>query len=159
MNSRGILNSSTTIEIAYDAIVTEFEASRLIISQTIIEHVKQSNRIANAKDFEHLAQDQLSARKLTLEQNLESAFVNVIKGLNNVALIAPFRSLNSQYELFTRELTIELNNAIAEHNKSFGNSLTVQIKTQFLNNPILAVIILSIAGATFVIDFIRLLGF
>lgn len=159
MNSKGILNSSTTIQIAYDAIVAEFKACRLIISQIIIEHIKQSNRIANAKDFDHIAQDQLSARKLVLEQNLESTFANVIKGLNNVALIAPFRNLNSQYELFTRELTIELKNAITEHNKSFGNSLTVQIKTQFLNNPILAVIILSIAVATFVIGFIQLLGF
>ncbi len=46
MNARGLLNSSKTIQNAHQVLVTEFETSRTLITQTIIDHVKPSKRIA-----------------------------------------------------------------------------------------------------------------
>ncbi|WP_148042157.1 hypothetical protein [Zhongshania marina] len=158
MASRGILNSSETIKKAYEAIEFEFGLNRQMITQTIVDHVVQLGKVAKAGDYQELAQGQLSERKQHLERNLENTFKNILSGLSSKAMIEPFRSLNNQYELATRELDTELNKAIIEYNKAFGSNLTDQLKNQFLNNPVLAVIILSAAGATFIAGLLRLMG-
>jgi len=158
MNSRGLLNSSMTIQNAHEALKTEFESNRLLISKTIIDHIKPLKRIARAGDFEEIAQNQLLERKQHLERSLEGEFANVLNGLQNAAMIAPFRNLNPQFELASRELTVELTEVINNYNQSFGNSLTAQLRTQFLNYPILAVVVLSAAGTGFLIGLLRLVG-
>jgi hypothetical protein len=72
-------------------------------------------------------------------------------------MVAPLMHLDDLYSLAQYELTIELKSAIDTHNKSFGSNLTEQLKNRFLNNPILAIFVLSVAGATFIIGFLRLI--
>lgn len=137
MNGRGLLNSSITIQNAHGVLVEEFEADRILISTTILDHIRSLDRVANNAEFESHAQTQLAERKNYLEQALKSGFSNVLSGLQNSAMVSPFIHLDDLYALAQRELTIELKSAIDTHNKSFGNNLTEQLKNRFLNNPIL----------------------
>jgi len=157
MNARGLLNSSITIKNAHGVLTAEFEANRILITKTILDHIRSLDRIANKAEFENCAQSQLSERKNYLEQALKSGFSNVLSGLPNPAMVAPLMHLDDLYSLAQYELTIELKSAIDTHNKSFGSNLTEQLKNRFLNNPILAIFVLSVAGATFIIGFLRLI--
>jgi hypothetical protein len=158
MNARGILNSSITIQNAHGVLVAEFEANRNLISKTILDHIRNLHRIADYAKFEGYAQKQLTKRKEYLERALELEFTNVLNGLQNTTMAAPVRSLDDQYELAQRELTIELNSVIGTYNRTFGNNLTEQLKNRFLNNPILAVVVSSVAGVAFIIEVLRLIG-
>jgi hypothetical protein len=158
MNGRGLLNPSIAIQNAHGVLAAEFKADRVLISKTILDHIRSRDRIANNAEFENHAQTQLTERKNYLEQALKSRFSNVLSGLQNPAMVAPFIHLDELYELAQRELTIELKSVIDTHNKSFGNNLTEQLKNRFLNNPILAVFTLSVAGAAFIIGFLRFIG-
>lgn len=158
MSQRNILPSSITIQNAHGVIADAFEQDRAVIVRTIIDHIKSTNRLAKLSDYEARAIEQLEARKATLEGSLEGNFANVIGSLNNMSMIAPFRTLDSVLEGSQQELIVELRAAIDEHNRTFGNSFADQLKTQFMNNPILAAIGVAAAGAVFVIGLLRLLG-
>ncbi|MGZ4956725.1 MAG: hypothetical protein ACXV8Q_16610 [Methylobacter sp.] len=72
-------------------------------------------------------------------------------------MIEPFVNLNGAFPLAQTELSIELNNAVVAHNSSFGSNLTDQLKNRFLNRPIIAVAILSVAGAAFILGLLKML--
>ena len=158
MNARGVLNSSMTIQNGHEALLGEFKTQRKLISTTIIDFVGKKQKVSSISKFQELAQEELSKRRSVLEREFNSAFKNQESGLQNSAMIAPFLSLDDVFPLATEELSVELNAAFVNYNNAFGNNLTDQLKNRFLNNPILAVVVLSVAGATFIIGLLKLLG-
>lgn len=158
MNARGVLNSSMTIQNGHEALVAEFKTQRKLISTTIIDFVGKTQKVSLVSKFQDLAQEELSKRRTVLENEFNSAFNNQVSGLQNSAMIAPYLSLADVFPLATEELSVELDTAFVTYNKAFGNNLTDQIRNRFLNNPILAVVVLSVAGATFIFGLLKLLG-
>ncbi|MBM9518900.1 hypothetical protein JWG39_03605 [Desulforhopalus vacuolatus] len=158
MNARGLLNSSMTIQGGHDALVEEFKTQRKLISTTIIDFVGKTQKVSLVSKFQDLAQEELTKRRSVLESELNTAFNNQITSLQNSAMIAPLVSLDDVFPLATEELSVELNTAFVTYNKAFGNNLADQLRNRFLNNPILAVLVLSVAGATFILGLLNLLG-
>lgn len=158
MNARGILNSSITIQNAHGVIVAEFRENRLLITKTVLDHVRSNKKLAKTSDFNEYAQQQLAQRKDRLERSLRGAFSAILDGLQNKAMIAPFLTLDADFDLAKEELKVELNEAIDNYNSTFGSNLTEQLRNQFLNHPILAVIVLSAAGAGFILGLLSMLG-
>lgn len=158
MNARGVLNSSMTIQSAHKAMAKEFETDKLLISDTIIDFVGKTQRTTSASLFQDIAQTELASRKSALENQFASGFRNVMSGLLNSSMFASFVNLNDAFPLAQKELSIELNNAVVAYNSSFGSNLTDQLRNRFLNNPIIAVAILSVAGVTFILGLLKMLG-
>ncbi len=158
MNARGVLHSSMTIKNAYKVMVNEFEAERKLISATIIDFVGKSQRVTSTSKFQDIAQDELASRKSALENHFLSSFENIQTGLKNSSMTSSFSNLNDDFPLAKTELSIELNNAVVAYNKSFGSNLTDQLRNSFLNHRILAVVVLSVAGATFILSVLKVLG-
>lgn len=159
MNARGMLNSSKTIQSAHKAMAKELETDRQIISDTIIDFVGKTQRVTSASLFQDIAQAELANRKSAIENQFASGFKNVLSGLQNSSMIAPFMNLNDIFPLAQKELSIELNNAVVAYNGSFGSNLTDQLRNRFLNHPIIAVTILAVAGAAFILGLLKMLGF
>ncbi|MDP5138588.1 hypothetical protein ORJ04_21815 [Rheinheimera baltica] len=158
MNARGVLHSSMTIQRAHKVMVNEFEAERKLISATIIDFVGNSQRVTSTSKFQGFVQDELANRKSALENLFLSAFTNIESELQTSSMTSHFVSLNDAFPLAQKELTIELNNAVVAYNKLFGSNLTDQLRNRFLNHPILAVVVLSVAGATFILSLLKMLG-
>lgn len=158
MNARGILNSSITIKNAHGAIAAEFRENRLLITKTVLDHIKSKKKIAKASDFDEYAQQQLAERRAYLERTLRGAFSNILDGLQNKSMIAPFLTLDADFDLAKQELKVELNEAIDNYNSTFGSNLTEQLRNRFLNHPILAVVVLSVTGAGFILALLSMLG-
>lgn len=158
MNARGILYSSMTIQSACKVMAKEFETDRQLISDTIIDFVRKKQRVTSASIFQGIAQTELASRKSALENQFSSGFKIVLAGLQSSSMIAPFVNLNDSFPLAQKELFIELNNAIVAYNSSFGSNLTDQLRNRFLNYPVIAVAILSVAGATFILGLLKMLG-
>ena len=153
-----MLNSSMTIQGAHKAMAKEFETDRQLISDTIIDFVGKTQRATSASVFQDIAQAELASRKSALENQFVSGFKSVLSGLQNSSMIAPFVNLNEAFPLAQKELSIELNNAVVAYNSSFGSNLTDQLRNRFLNHPIIAVAILAVAGATFILGLLKMLG-
>ena len=153
-----MLNSSMTIQGAHKAMAKEFETDRQLISDTIIDFVGKTQRATSASVFQDIAQAELASRKSALENQFVSGFKSVLSGLQNSSMIAPFVNLNEAFLLAHKELSIELNNAVVAYNSSFGSNLTDQLRNRFLNHPIIAVAILAVAGATFILGLLKMLG-
>ncbi|MCS4306624.1 hypothetical protein M2404_000947 [Rheinheimera pacifica] len=158
MNARGVLHSSMTIQRAHKVMVNEFEAERKLISATIIDFVGNSQRVTSTSKFKDVAQEELVNRKSALENLFLSAFKNIESRLQTSSMTSPFVNLNDSFPLAQKELSIELHNAVVAYNKSFGSNLTDQLRNRFLNHPILAVVVLSVAGATFIFGLFKMLG-
>jgi hypothetical protein len=159
MNARGVLNSSMTIQNTHKAMAKEFETDRKLISDAIIAFVGKAQQITSASLFQDIVQAELAGRKSALENQFASEFKNVLSGLQNSSMIASFVNLNDAFPLAKKELSIELNNAVVAYNSSFGSNLTDQLRNRFLNHPVIAVVILAVAGAAFILALLKMLGF
>jgi len=158
MNAKGELNSSMTIQNAHKVMAKEFETDRQLISDTIIDFIAKNQRVTSPSMFQDIAQAELASRKSALENQFASGFKNFLSGLQNSSMIAPFVNLNDVFPLAQKELSIELSNAVVAYNSSFGSNLTDQLRNRFLNHPIIAIAILSVAGATFILGLLKMLG-
>lgn len=158
MNDRGVLNSSMTIQTAHKLLGKEFEKNRQLISATIIDFIGKTQRVTSVSRFKDFAQAELASRKSSLENQFASGFKNVLSGLQNSAMIAPFANLNDVFLLAQQKLSVELNNAVVSYNNSFGSNLTDQLRNRLLNHPVIVVVVLSVAGTTFIIGLLKLLG-
>lgn len=158
MNARGVLNSSMTIQSAHKAMAKEFDTDRQLISDTIIDFVGKTRRFTSASLLQDIAQAELASRKSALENQFASGFKSVLSGLQNSSMIAPFVNLNGAFPLAQKEMFIELNNAVVAYNSSFGSNLTDQLRNRFLDYPIIAMAILAVAGAAFILNLLKMLG-
>jgi len=159
MNARGLLNSSMTIQGAHKVMATEFETDRQLISDTIIDFVGKTQRVTSISAFQDIAQAELASRKSAIESQFSSGFKDILSGFQNSSMVAPFVNLSGVFPLAQRELSIELGNAIRSYNSSFGSNLTDQIRNRALNRPIIAVAVLSVLGASFLLGLLKMLGF
>ncbi|MGM0951347.1 MAG: hypothetical protein ACQEW7_00060 [Pseudomonadota bacterium] len=158
MNARGVLSSSMTIQGAHKAMTKEFESDRQLILDTIIDFIGKTHRPTSISVFQDIAQTELASRKSALESQFSSGFKNILSGLQNSSMVAPFVNLNEVFPLAQKELSIGLSNAVSAYNSSFGSNLTDQLRNRFLNHPIIAVAILSVAGASFILGLSKMLG-
>lgn len=158
MNARGLLHSSMTIQGAHKVMAKEFESDRRLISDTIIDFVGKTQRVTSISVFQDIAQTELASRKYALESQFASGFKNILSGWQNSSMVAPFVNLNKIFPLAQKELSIELKNAVSAYNSTFGSNLTDQLRNRFLNHPIIAVAILSFAGASFILGLSKMLG-
>ncbi|GAA0838330.1 hypothetical protein GCM10009113_00040 [Marinobacter szutsaonensis] len=159
MNARGLLNSSMTIQGAHKVMTKEFESDRQLITDTIIDFVGKTQRITSISAFQDIAQAELASRKVAIENQFSSGFKNIMSGLQNPSMVAPFVNLSEVFPLAQKRLSIELGNAISAYNSSFGSNLTDQLRNRFLNRPIIAVAVLSVVGASFILGVLKMLGF
>ena len=158
MSGRGMLISSETIKKYHKVLLAEFELNRNLISKTIIDVFQKKHSSIDRKKTEIYAQKIFRDRKDKLELMLKSKAENILSGLLNSAMTAPFTNLDDAFPLAQKELSIELSSAMGVYEKSLGNTLAERIRNRFMNNPILVVVVLSITGATFIVAFLKLLG-
>lgn len=158
MNARGLLHSSMTIQGAHKVMTEEFGSDRQLITDTIIDFVGKTQRTTSISAFQDIAQAELASRKIAIENQFSSEFKNIMSGLQNPSMIAPSVNLGGVFPLAQKDLSIELDNAISAYNSSFGRNLTDQLKNRFLNRQIIAVALLSVVGASFILDLLKMLG-
>lgn len=94
MNARGVLNSIMTIQSAHKAMTEELKTERHLVSETIIDFVGNTQRVTSASLFHDISQAELASRKTALEDQLASEFTDVLSGLPNSSMTAPFLNLN-----------------------------------------------------------------
>lgn len=139
MNRRGILISSIAVKETHDVFRKEFEASRAVIVQTIIDSLRSKKVKLDRRELDAWAVASLADRRDFLD-GLFMQRAKVCTGeLQNQTMMAPFMDVAQYFDHASKEISIELNRAIDVYEKEFGATLTDRIINSFKNRPVVAI--------------------
>lgn len=114
-NTRGLLNSSETIRAIHKFLESELSESTTVIVDTAIDLIKGEKSVLDVDQLRFLCEKALSERKDEIEKLFLSSIRHIEEGLQNVAMLQSFISLEDSYLLQREEMLIRLSESIKQH--------------------------------------------
>jgi len=158
MNAREIFPSTQTVKRGHDALLHELVESRGTILTTISEYLTITNPNKIEATVTENAVEWLRNKKEFLESYYLEQMRAVVSSLQNRKMLDPYLSLSDAIELNEYELRVELAQEIEKYISSCGATLYDRTKNQFLDRPLVVIVMITIAAVTFVLTFLGLMS-
>lgn len=153
MNARGMFHSGETVKRGHDELVKELAESRRTILTTISENLNISRPNKVHETLTDNAVEWLKNRKHFLESFYLEQMNVIVASVQNKKMLEPYLNLSEEIELNEHELRRELAQEIQRYINSRGSTLYDRVKNQFLDRPLVVIVVITIAVVTAILSF------